>query len=307
LKRVNSLPAHLPSNPPRQTEVKPVRKPISRPKPDARPPATFQSNGRLVEGSIRKIQAMKRNVTDRYGHFEHLIQNDEEYKAILKSKHPNFDFYSPAMKDLAFGVLLDHPRFQADFAHARNLASAIPTGPTATRTMEPLEQKFLTQAFRQLNEQIGKNPFRMHGETLFVGNREGDVTRSTYSPKGQVEDRFSKPDKFQLHNHPPFGGPFDSSASQADHRVAAELYRDGNLKMNSYLTNGKDALHIRPDSTELVKLIPDPRLEEQLGKFPVAFELPKPENPPQPFSNHEAPAGFKAWVPPEGWVPPKKP
>jgi hypothetical protein len=51
-------------------------------------------------------------------------------------------------------------------------------------------------------------------------------------------------------------------------------------------------MHIRPDSTELVRLLPNPNPEAELGEFPVAFTLPEPQQPPRPFSNHEAPAAF---------------
>ena len=68
--------------------------------------------------------------------------------------------------------------------------------------------------------------------------------------------------------------------------------------MMAYVTNGKDVMHIPPDSTKLVKLLPDPKWEKRYGKFPVAFELPAPQKPSYPFSNHEAPATFKPWKEP---------
>ena len=88
--------------------------------------------------------------------------------------------------------------------------------------------------------------------------------------------------------------------------VIALLIMDFNNRMTEYLTNGKDVLHIHPASLELVKLLPDPRVEKILGKFPEAFRLPTPQQPPHPFSNHEAPAAFKKdWAPPAGWRPPE--
>jgi hypothetical protein len=76
-------------------------------------------------------------------------------------------------------------------------------------------------------------------------------------------------------------------------------------KANEYVTNGKDVMHIHPASMELVKLIPLPRVEERMGKFPEAFRLPEPQQPSRPFANHEAPAAVrKDWQPPAGWNPP---
>jgi hypothetical protein len=76
--------------------------------------------------------------------------------------------------------------------------------------------------------------------------------------------------------------------------------------MKEYVTNGKDVLHIPPTNMGLVRLHPDPKMEETLGKFPVAFTVPKPQEPPYPFANHEAPAAFrKDWEPPAGWAPPE--
>lgn len=76
--------------------------------------------------------------------------------------------------------------------------------------------------------------------------------------------------------------------------AAANLYLLHNNKMESYVTNGKDVLRISPTSLELTKLIPDPIWEERLGKFPVAYQVPDPQQPPYPFSNHEAPAAFRS-------------
>ena len=292
LRRADSLPAHLPSNPLQRTEVKPKRKPISPPIPDTVPPKTFQNNGCLLEGSTRKIAALKRDKFGHYSQFQSLIENDKEYMDVLKSRHPNFEHYSMAEKDAAFPLLMNHPGFLAEYALIRNKMTSIPSGATSSRMMQPEEQKFLTNAFKRIREDLRKerSEFHMHGETILVGNKNGDVTRSEYSPAGEVEGKFLKGEKYNLHNHRPLGEPLSSSASKADHLAAAELYKEPGLRMQSYLTNGKDALHIRPDSTDLVKLIPDPKVEAELGKFPVAFEVPDPRQPPYPFSNHEAPA-----------------
>jgi hypothetical protein len=161
--------------------------------------------------------------------------------------------------------------------------------------MRPDEQRFLTQAFRRLKDSFQDKPFRIHGETAVVGNSLGAITQFVYSPKGSVSADNLPGNRYDLHTHPPFMEPFTSSASGADHIVAADLYLEHGNKTDTYVTNGKDVLHISPNSTELVKLIPDPEMEKELGEFPVAFTLPKAQEPPYPFANHEAPASFKQW------------
>jgi hypothetical protein len=260
----------------------------------------FGGKGRTLEGSLKKSLALKQGADD-FAHLGPLAERDAEYMDIILSRHPGYGSYTPAQKDRALAVLFRHPRFLAEMARIRNEVNAIPSRATAVRTMDPGEQKFLTQAFGRLREEFAKHPFRIHGETAIVGNKQGAINQLNYSPVAQADAIIYKGDKYHLHTHPPFGEPCSSSASEQDHRMAAEAYGYENTKLGTYVTSGKDVLHIPPDSTELVKLVPDAKLEKALGKFPVAFTLPDPQQPPRPFSNHEAPAAFKEWAPPEGW------
>jgi hypothetical protein len=153
---------------------------------------------------------------------------------------------------------------------------------------------------------VEKKPFHIHGESGAVGDKHGNIVEFRHNPQGSVNLPSEKGDKYVLHNHRPFLEPFSSSASETDHKVAAEAYLDFNNNQHEYLTNGKEVLHIHPASMELVRLHPDPKMERKLGRFPVAFTLPDPRQPPYPFANHEAPAAFeKDWEPPAGWKPPK--
>jgi hypothetical protein len=178
----------------------------------------------------------------------------------------------------------------AGLAQSRNEVSRLPNGPTAARKMAPDEQRFLTDAFRRIQEDIREKPFHIHGETGVVGNKEGGITYFGYNPGGTVSTPTRKGDRYHLHTHPPFMEPLTSSASGTDHKEAAMMYTIFDNKTTAYVTNGRDVLHIQPNSTELVKLIPDPEVERNLGKFPVAFTLPKAQEPPYPFANHEAPS-----------------
>jgi hypothetical protein len=284
--------ASLPSRPPERAEVRPERKPITRARPDANPPAHFRSGGDPLWSSRRKIDFILGNAFD-YAYFMHKIQVNPEYLDVIKSRHPHFESYSPEGKAETFPLLDRHPRFLAEMAKDRNERISIPNGPTASRTMTPGEQEFLTHAFRELQEDYRSNPFHIHGETAVVGNKQGEVIQFNYSPEAECYAFPAKENRYDLHTHPPFGEPFVSSASVQDQLTAAELYRSFRHgpedRPTVYVTNGKDVLHIQPDSTELVKLNPDPDLEKRLGKFPVAFRVPDPQPPPYPFSNHEAP------------------
>jgi hypothetical protein len=182
-------------------------------------------------------------------------------------------------------------------AQARNEIGALPNGATGTRMMREDEQKFLTEAFQGLRDGFKDKPFHIHGETALVGGKDGKIVESNYSPEGNSYADIEKGDRYHLHTHPPFLEPFTSSASGADHYAAALMYTALDNKMDAYVTNGKDVLHIPPSSTELTRLIPDPAVEERLGKFPVAYELPVPQKRPYPFSNHEAPPAAKPWDP----------
>ena len=334
LKRSDSLPAQLPSNPRQRTEVKPDRMPISRSKPDSRPPESFlrskRENAETIKshirtaddtergglfgksdeflgeyaGSIRKSQDLKWNIADTNFLFDKFVQGDKEFQDILRTEHPDFKNYSEVGKFKAYYKLLDHPKFRAAYVEARNEVYAIPTGPTSSRKMEPIEQKFLTYAFWVIKDDIQKKPFHMHGESSLCGNEEGLLSTHIYSAGNNTKMGGYLNDQYQLHSHPPFGGNFGFSPSHTDHITSARAFRNPDiLGMRFYLTDGKDVLHFPPYSTELVKLIPDPKVEDVLGKFPVAFKLPKPEQPPYPFANHEAPAAYKqpaARAEPEG-------
>jgi hypothetical protein len=321
LKRSDSLPGRLPSNPAPRAEIKPERKPITRAQPDANPPQDFSpppikkkpptlcgiplrtkkekrederaSEGRIKDGAVRKGIAFQHIA---YGMgYNPDIRGDSEFMDVIRAHHPRFDEYSAIRKNHALQMLKNHPRYVAGLAQSRNEVSRLPNGPTATRKMEPNEQRFLTDAFRRIKEDIREKPFHIHGEAGVVGNKEGEVTYFGYNPGGSVSTPNRKGDRYHLHTHPPFMEPLTSSASGEDHKEAAMMYTIFDNKTTAYVTNGRDVLHISPNSTELVKLIPDPEVEKELGKFPVAFRVPDPQLPPKPFSNHEAPAAFKKW------------
>jgi hypothetical protein len=311
LQRSNSNPARPPSNTPERTQVKPDRPEITRSEPDPKKPKHF---GRILgiplpfrtnAGAKQKEQAMGDHKSISFHDLEPELKRNPELMDIIKKQHPKFDRYSMAGKAKTLNLLKDHPAYTVALTKVQNEKLRIPTGPTASRTMKPGEQKFMTNAFQQLNEDIQKNPFHMHGETAITGTKDGEITQFNHTPGGVSHASPAKGDKYHLHTHPPFMEPSTSSASREDHNVAAKFYLRENNKTGTYVTNGKDVLHIQPDSTELVKLIPDPKQEEKLGKFPVSFSLPDPQRPPNPFSNHEAPAAFKEnWEPPAGWKPP---
>jgi hypothetical protein len=308
-KRAKSLPPHLPSNPFQPAEVKAARKPITRPKPDARPPLDFRHAGGTLAAAELKQKTMSEIEENHYlgDWLVPKIEGSDYYKDFLESIHPRIAFYSEERMSDAYNALAhSHPRLTAEIAKKRNRLYGIPNYPTSSRMMKPAEQRFLSNAMRLMQEDIAKKPFHMHGESGAVGGRNGNITQYKFEPRDAVSLGTRKGDKYAIHSHPPFGTPFDFSASEADHRVAAETYPEYGNQMNEYLTNGKDVLHIQPDSLELVQLHPDPKSEKKLGKFPVAFTLPDPQHPPRPFANHEAPAAFRGdWAPPAGWEPPE--
>ena len=261
--------------------------------PDTKPPVHYTTDGNILEGSLKKFQDLERRSIDYYEFLGPLIEHDAEFKDIIRSRHPDFSNYSRAEKaEHSHAMLIDHPRYLAKMARVRNVVQSIPSGATATRPMRPLEQQFLTRAFRRLKSMFQAHPFRIHGETAISGNRQGRLFPPVYSPHSSVTSTFYEGYKYHLHTHPPFWEPVVSSASTQDHIVAAELYGFKNNKMDSFVTNGKDVLHIPPDSTELIKLIPDSRWEKKLGEFPVAFTVPDPQRPPNPFFNNEAPGAL---------------
>jgi hypothetical protein len=318
---VKSLPAVLPSHEAPPTEVKPARKPITRAQADAHPPQDFAlppdkgkslkicgiplpirkgkaelerlDEERIKQGAIKKGWDILEKSDDTGYAVD--FRTDPEYMDVIRAYHPGFDAYSePQKSDAASKMLLNHPRFLAGMAQCRNELSRIPNGPTATRKMEPEEQKFLTHAFRRIQEDIGGKPFHIHGELGVTGNREAEITGFDHNPAGSLTMPGNEGDKYHLHTHPPYGEPFTSSAGIQDHKQAAVGYMRRGNKMDMYVTNGKDVLHIQPHSTELVKLVPDPEVEKKLGEFPEAFRVPRPQLPPYPFANHEAPPGSQS-------------
>lgn len=331
LNRIKGRTVMLPSQTPERTEVKPARPPISRPQPDTKPPVTFMGSTppestfvkqprkflnvpipftqkiskRTWDACAEKWEAMPTGDSRMLSHPEDILKN-KEYMDMLKDEHPNFRNYSlQGIEDNAYDVLKKHPKFQAELARSRNELYSIPSAPTGSRIMKPGEQRFLTAAFKRMGEEFGKHPMRIHGETAITGNKQGGISEPTYNPRGNVTFIPRQGDNYNVHTHPPFHEPLTSSASEPDHKVAAEAYVREN-KMGTYVSNGKDVLHISPTSTELTKLIPDPKLEKKLGKFPTAFELPTPQQPPYPLANHEAPPTFRGnWEPPAGWKPPR--
>jgi hypothetical protein len=195
-----------------------------------------------------------------------------------------------------------HPKLMAEIAKKRNDLYSVPNYPTSRRDMKPKQQRFLTEAMYRFQEDVLRNSFHMHGELGAVGDKHGKLVYFTHSPKDSVTFAIEPGDKYVIHSHPPLGKPFDFSASEQDHLVASQTYLDFNNKTKEYLTNGRDVIRILPGSMELIRLHPDP----ELGKFPVAFTLPVPRQPPYPLQNHEAPATFNGgWLPPAGWAPPE--
>ena len=305
LKRVDSLPARLPSQTPQRAEVKPICHPISRALPaDKKPPKIFGKGrskifGRLFGCTIKSEEtktleaaSAKKKAMQKEGYFmmefmKNSLKKDPEYKEIAGGKE----------EEQQLDTLLNHPRFLAEYAKVRNEKLAIPNYPTGTRTMGREEQLFLTHAFECIKEDVRKNPFHIHGETGMLGNTSCRVTQFNYSPIKECITFYTPESRYDLHTHPAFDEPFTSSASGQDHSEAASRYLKHNPKVDTYVTNGRDVMQIMPTSTELIKLVPDPKVEEEVGKFPVAFKVPAPQRPPYPYSNHEAPAAVKAWNP----------
>ncbi|HLP40503.1 MAG TPA: hypothetical protein VK465_03260, partial [Fibrobacteria bacterium] len=249
-------------------------------------PLPFQT----VRESRLKSSVLEKSLL-RFKDIEPELRRDPELMKIIKEQSLNYDRYPPHLRwSAVYDAVGAHPRFLALELRLQNDLSSIPTGPTATRTMTPSEQKFLTNAFKKVSEDVQKHPFHIHGETAITGKKNGNITDFHHHPGPNVGIFLSLGDKFHLHTHPPFIEPATSAASAPDHIVAAQNYKFN--RSHTYVTNGKDVLHIQPNSTELVKLTPDPKMEEMLGKFPVAFKVPDPQKPTYPFSNHEAPGAL---------------
>jgi hypothetical protein len=311
LKRADSLPSRLPSNSAQRTEAELDRTPITRPIPDTEPPTDIRpyapdGTRQAAEIKERFVKALDMSYMEE-GLWEK-VETTPHYFDFLKSAHPNYMSYTPEQRVAAIeNMAFSHPMLSAEMAHVRNVHNTVPNSPTASRTMRPDEQKFLTVAFQRIQEDVRNKPFHIHGESAVIANRDGEITYFGHNPAGAMATPIREGDTYHLHTHPPFAEPFTSSASEMDHLVSAQLYLGFDNKTNTYVTNGKDVLQIAPDSLHLVKLNPDPKVEEQLGKFPEAFKVPDPQLPPRPFSNHEAPAAFKeGWQPPAGWKPPER-
>jgi hypothetical protein len=306
-KRSKSLP-RLPSHPLQPAEVKTAREPISRPGPDTRTPMEFRDAGGKDKRAEAKFAYMGKGQeqSGMWELFESATERTSEYMQLVESIHPKIRRYNVHdAADAHQATLQSHPRFLAGMAKLRNEENAIPNYPTSTRLMDPQEQRFLTRAMQRIREEAEKKPFHIHGESGVVGNAHGDITWFGHVFANSIEVPLQSGDKYTIHSHPPFAEPFTSSASEADHQHAAASYLRDNLGINEYVTNGRDVLHIQPDSLELVKLVPVPIVEKSAGKFPEAFRIPEPRKPPYPFSNHEAPAAFKqGWEPPAGLIPP---
>ena len=255
-------------------------------------PFTQQMSKRTWDACAEKWSAMPTGDSIIFEHPEYMLKN-KEYMDILKEKHPDFKNYSPEDKDYyGHEVLKKHPKYQAELAKSRNELYSIPSGPTGERMMKPGEQRFLTAALKRIGEEFKHKPLRIHGETAITGTKKGRISEPVYYPTGGATFFPKNDDNYNLHTHPPYQGPLTNSASEADHKTAAEVYLRVN-KMGTYFSNGKDVMHISPTSTELTKLIADPKLEKKLGKFPVGYIIPDPQRPPNPFTNHEAPGEFR--------------
>jgi hypothetical protein len=318
VKRIKSRTVILPSQMTERTEVKPVRPPITRAQPDTAPPKDFapppaekkprtffgipipflksgsrkQEEQRIKAGADEKSKTLRMNALNVHD-MDHELGRKPEYMEIVRDRHPEYDKYSPTVQAQSQLHLVNHhPEFRAAYAQKRNEKLSVPSGPTATRQMTEDEQIFLTNAFRRLQEDIRNKPFHMHGETAITGNKQGEITQFNHTSALHSHAEPGAGDKFHLHTHPPLMEPLTSSASPQDHIIAANFLKKHDLT-GTYVTNGKDVMHIQPHSTELVKLIPDPNAEKKLGTFPVAYQLPDPQRPPYPFANHEAPAGTK--------------
>jgi hypothetical protein len=209
---------------------------------------------------------------------------------IVKELRPRYARVAEKMRNEDMEEALKcHPKYWAAKLEILNEKARLPTVATATRTMTKVEHKFLDSALRRVNEDVRDHEFHIHGESGIIGNKKGEITHFHHEPKGSVNVPLAPGDKYNLHTHPPFSEPETSAASRPDHISAALIYSLRNREILSYVTNGKDVLQIQPDSTELVKLLPNKKMEEKLGKFPVAFTIPKPAPRPYPFSNHQAP------------------
>jgi hypothetical protein len=329
LQRVDSNPARLPSNTPQRPEAKPIQgisegpfrpgklsrtesdifSPIHFGRSPVPPPtlaparATFlgipfpfgksessttKNESSTLHGSKLKEAYLEKNPY-RFKDFEPSVTCHPDLMEIIKERYPNYDEADEYLRDKAMDkALKGHPKYLAEQLYHLNAINNAPTAATATRTMTEVEHKFLAGALHMVSEDVHDREFHIHGESSVIGNEKGELTHFHHEPRGGVKLILKEGDKYNLHTHPPFEEPATSAASVTDHKTAAFLYshRNGHL---SYVTNGKDVLHIQPDSMELVKLKPNPEMVKRYGEFPVGFMVPKPAQPPYPFFHHEAP------------------
>jgi hypothetical protein len=307
LKRNDSLPARLPSDPTRRTEIEHTRPPITRPERDAVPPKTF---GIPEDKDVAKAGRLKAQAQEKYAqldskmkfgvykHFEKKIHSDPEFKEIKDRAEVKFrasvgEKTEEVFQKMVLTDLMAHPRFRAEFAKARNEKQGLPNAPTSFRTMTEREHVFLMNAHNRISEFVHEHPHRAFGEMGLAGNKNGEIRLGTdgkphvdYAAGKCVHITGMKDKAYNLHTHPPFAEPFTSSASAPDHKAAAHYYQK--QKMFSYVSNGKDVILVNPHDMGIQKLVPNPEVEEKLGKFPTAFTMPDPEPPPYPFTNHEA-------------------
>ena len=313
LQRVDSNPARLPSNTPERPEAKPIQgisegpfRPgkLSRTEPDIFPPMHFGrspatkfwgiplpfSKSSTIEGSKLKAAFLEKKSLP-FQDIEKIIKDSHpDLMEIVKELSPKYDRLSDNLRRIDMkDALKGHPKYEDIKFEYQNKNARLTTFATATRTMTEVEHKFLAKAMQRIQEDVERKPFHMHGESAITGDKKGKITDFHHEPRGGVDITLKARDKYYLHNHRPFNEPATSIASLPDHIAAAETYFMGNRKALSYVTNGKDVLHIQPDSTELVKMLPNPEMVKKMGEFPVAFTTPKPAPRPNPFTNHEAP------------------
>ncbi|HLP40997.1 MAG TPA: hypothetical protein VK465_05780 [Fibrobacteria bacterium] len=304
LRRSDSLPARMPSDPIQRPEIENTRPSVTRPGPDVGSPINFGTPGQtakskeaLKEQAKEKVAHLRKTAFDKYDHFEAKINSDPEFREIkdraeARARAVNAGKTEQDPKKLEQNIknaviedLMSHPRFRVELGNARWEKQGIPNAPTSTRPMTEKEQVFLMNAHNRISEDVRKNPFHAFGEIGVLGDKTGKITEFNYQPRKAGSFKNMSENKYNLHTHPPFAEPFTSSASGQDHILAARFFDKND--MFSYVSNGKEVVLINPNNMGLQRLVPNPEVEKKLGKFPVAFEMPEPKTPPYPFNNHE--------------------
>lgn len=223
LQRSNSLPAHLPSNPFQPTEVKTVRKSITRPEPDTRPPVDFRHAGGDREAAKLKeetVSHIERNYF--WGWLEKTIDGSPHYRKCLESIHPKITSYTREQREKAYDAFAwADPKLNAEIAKKRNRMFGIPNYATSRRFMDPIEQKFISQFMQRIGKDAGKTSFHMHGEFGAVGDKKGKIVNFTHSSEQFISLTKKKGDQFSIHSHGPYNKPFDFSPSEGDHKQGA--------------------------------------------------------------------------------------